>query len=195
MSAGGPAGVCGRGRGRITPGFRFCRPSEGTEAAGVLVHGKQPLDDSGASCEDLRGCFRLLPEKFGKTGAANPLKNERVGIGTGNPVNFDRVDDEGKGGRRIDDPRWDALARHVDEEDKLTRQFDGSGQNRNMIVINESGMCSLVLFHEPQQKPQPQPENRNDQTATSCDKRQQRKSWTDCGTIASNNKTRQATAR
>ncbi|WP_308541669.1 hypothetical protein [uncultured Oscillibacter sp.] len=102
-----------------------------------------------------------MPEKFGKTGAANPLKNERVGIGTGNPVNFDRVDDEGKGGRRIDDPRWDALARHVDEEDKLTRQFDGSGQNRNMTVINESGLCSLVLLQEPQQKPKPQPENRN----------------------------------
>ena len=38
-----------------------------------------------------------------------------------------------------------ALRKHVDEEDKLTRQFDGSGQNRNMTVINESGLYSLVL--------------------------------------------------
>ena len=46
--------------------------------------------DSAAPGEDLRGCFRLLPEKFRKTGAANPLKNERVGIG--------RVDDGGRWG-------------------------------------------------------------------------------------------------
>ncbi len=38
-----------------------------------------------------------------------------------------------------------ALRKHVDEEDKLTRQFDGSGQNRNMTIINESGLYSLVL--------------------------------------------------
>lgn len=39
-----------------------------------------------------------------RTGAANPLKNERVGIGTGNPVNFDRVDDEGRGVTNRDTP-------------------------------------------------------------------------------------------
>ena len=38
-----------------------------------------------------------------------------------------------------------ALRRHVDDEDKLTRNFDGSGQNRNMTIINESGLFSLVL--------------------------------------------------
>lgn len=38
-----------------------------------------------------------------------------------------------------------ALRKHVDEEDKLTRQFDGSGQNRAMTIINESGLYSLVL--------------------------------------------------
>lgn len=38
-----------------------------------------------------------------------------------------------------------ALRKHVDDEDKLTRQFNGSGQNRNMVVINESGLYSLVL--------------------------------------------------
>ena len=38
-----------------------------------------------------------------------------------------------------------AIRDHVDEEDKLTRQFDGSGQKRNMIVINESGVYSLIF--------------------------------------------------
>lgn len=38
-----------------------------------------------------------------------------------------------------------ALRKHVDEEDKLTRQFDGSGQNRHMTIINESGLYSLIL--------------------------------------------------
>ena len=38
-----------------------------------------------------------------------------------------------------------ALRRHIDEEDKLTRNFDGSGQNRNMTIINESGMYSLIF--------------------------------------------------
>ena len=38
-----------------------------------------------------------------------------------------------------------ALRKHVDEEDKLSRQFDGSGQNRCVTVINESGLYSLVL--------------------------------------------------
>lgn len=38
-----------------------------------------------------------------------------------------------------------ALRKHVDDEDKLTRRIDGSGQNRNMTVINESGLYSLVL--------------------------------------------------
>ena len=39
----------------------------------------------------------------------------------------------------------DALKKHVDEEDKLTRQFADSGQNREMYVINESGLYSLIL--------------------------------------------------
>lgn len=38
-----------------------------------------------------------------------------------------------------------ALRKHVDNEDKLTRQFDGSGQNRNMTIINESGVYSLIF--------------------------------------------------
>lgn len=39
----------------------------------------------------------------------------------------------------------DALKKHIDEEDKLTRRFADSGQNRNMTIINESGLYSLVL--------------------------------------------------
>lgn len=38
-----------------------------------------------------------------------------------------------------------ALRKHVDEEDKLTRQFDGSGQSRNMTIINESGLYALIF--------------------------------------------------
>lgn len=39
----------------------------------------------------------------------------------------------------------DALKRHVDPEDKLTRRFADSGQSREMYIINESGLYSLVL--------------------------------------------------
>lgn len=39
----------------------------------------------------------------------------------------------------------DALKRHVDEDDKLTRCFTDSGQNREMYVISESGLYSLIL--------------------------------------------------
>lgn len=38
-----------------------------------------------------------------------------------------------------------AIRKHVDDEDKLTRRFNGSGQNRNMAIINESGLYSLIL--------------------------------------------------
>ena len=38
-----------------------------------------------------------------------------------------------------------AIRKHVEDEDKLTRRFDGSGQRREMTVINESGLYSLVL--------------------------------------------------
>lgn len=38
-----------------------------------------------------------------------------------------------------------AIRNHVDKEDKLTRQFNGSGQNRNVTIISESGLYSLVL--------------------------------------------------
>ena len=39
----------------------------------------------------------------------------------------------------------DALKKHVHEDDKLTRRFADSGQNRNMIVSNESGLYTLIL--------------------------------------------------
>lgn len=39
----------------------------------------------------------------------------------------------------------DALKKHIDKEDKLTRQIACSGQRRKMIIINESGLYSLIL--------------------------------------------------
>ena len=39
-----------------------------------------------------------------------------------------------------------AIRKHVDEEDKLTRHFNGSGQNREMTIINESGLYSLIIL-------------------------------------------------
>ena len=38
-----------------------------------------------------------------------------------------------------------AIAAHVDAEDKLTHQIDASGQKRNVTLINESGLYSLIL--------------------------------------------------
>lgn len=37
------------------------------------------------------------------------------------------------------------IRNHVDDEDKLTRNFNGSGQNRAMTVINESGVYALIF--------------------------------------------------
>lgn len=39
----------------------------------------------------------------------------------------------------------DALKKHVDAEDKLTRHFTDSGQSREMYCINESGLYSLIF--------------------------------------------------
>lgn len=38
-----------------------------------------------------------------------------------------------------------ALKKHVDEEDKLVFQIDSAGQKRDVTVINESGLYSLIL--------------------------------------------------
>ena len=38
-----------------------------------------------------------------------------------------------------------SLKMHVDNEDKLTRQIVVSGQRRAIILINESGLYSLIL--------------------------------------------------
>lgn len=38
-----------------------------------------------------------------------------------------------------------AIRNHVHSDDKLTRKNDGSGQNREIIFINESGLYSLIL--------------------------------------------------
>ncbi len=39
----------------------------------------------------------------------------------------------------------DALKKHVLPEDKLTRRFADSGQNREMYIINESGLYALIF--------------------------------------------------
>lgn len=39
----------------------------------------------------------------------------------------------------------DALKKHVDAEDKLTRQIADSGQKRKMYIINESGLYALIF--------------------------------------------------
>ena len=43
--------------------------------------------------------------------------------------------------------RWPALRKHVDEEDKTTLPIRVSGSNykTRAIIINESGLCSLIL--------------------------------------------------
>ena len=38
-----------------------------------------------------------------------------------------------------------AIKMHVDDDDKLTRQIVVSGQRRAIILINESGLYSLIL--------------------------------------------------
>ena len=45
-----------------------------------------------------------------------------------------------------------AIRKHVDDEDKLTHQVSASGQNRNMIIINESGLYSLIFDAAKQSK-------------------------------------------
>lgn len=39
----------------------------------------------------------------------------------------------------------DALKKHVDSDDKLSRRFTDSGQGRDMYIVNESGLYSLIL--------------------------------------------------
>lgn len=39
----------------------------------------------------------------------------------------------------------DALKKHVEDEDKLTRCFADSGQSRQMYIINESGLYALIF--------------------------------------------------
>lgn len=38
-----------------------------------------------------------------------------------------------------------AIRNHVDNEDKLMHQISASGQSRNMTIINESGLYSLIM--------------------------------------------------
>ena len=74
MSAGGPAGVCGGGRGRITPGFRFYRPPKGTEAAEVRVLDFLSPAVPAASSKDLRGVFGFCLKSSEKPKISETLK-------------------------------------------------------------------------------------------------------------------------
>lgn len=38
-----------------------------------------------------------------------------------------------------------AIAKYVDDEDKLTHQISASGQRREMVIINESGLYALIM--------------------------------------------------
>lgn len=38
-----------------------------------------------------------------------------------------------------------AIRSHVDDEDKLMHQFSASGQNRDMTIVNESGVYNLIF--------------------------------------------------
>ena len=44
-----------------------------------------------------------------------------------------------------------SIRMHVDDDDKLTRQIVRSGQRRNIIFINESGLYSLILSSQLEQ--------------------------------------------
>ena len=39
----------------------------------------------------------------------------------------------------------DAIGKHIDTDDKLTSQIAIAGQRRGVVVINESGLYSLIL--------------------------------------------------
>ena len=59
--------------------------------------------------------------------------------------------------------RWPALRKHVDDDDKTTLPIRESGSNykTRAILINESGLCSLILSSQlPQKIP---PENKRKQ--------------------------------
>ncbi|MBO4463099.1 MAG: hypothetical protein J5797_02765 [Prevotella sp.] len=45
----------------------------------------------------------------------------------------------------------DALSKHVEEEDKLVSRIAISGQRRNVNIINESGLYSLILSSQLEQ--------------------------------------------
>lgn len=45
-----------------------------------------------------------------------------------------------------------AIRNHVDSEDRLMHQISASGQKRNMIIINESGLYSLIFDASKQSK-------------------------------------------
>lgn len=45
-------------------------------------------------------------------------------------------------------PIWDAVANHVDEEDKGVTEMMTPGGKKNLVIINESGLYSLILSNK-----------------------------------------------
>lgn len=72
-------------------------------------------------------------EEFGKVRTLLNDNNEVwfVGKDVAEALGYERADN--------------AIRNHVDKEDKLTHRISASGQSRNMTIINESGLYSLVL--------------------------------------------------
>ena len=54
--------------------------------------------------------------------------------------------------------RWPALRKHVDDDDKTTLPIRVSGSNykTRAIIVNESGLCSLILSSQLPQKIPPE---------------------------------------
>ena len=54
--------------------------------------------------------------------------------------------------------RWPALRKHVDDDDKTTLPIRESGSNykTRAILVNESGLCSLILSSQLPQKIPPE---------------------------------------
>lgn len=68
-------------------------------------------------------------------------QNVRVVIKDGEPWFVGKDVADALGYERADN----AIRSHVDKEDKLMHQISASGQRRNMTIINESGLYSLIL--------------------------------------------------
>lgn len=90
-------------------------------------------EESESSTENTYNGFReFVDAEFGKIRIVN-INNEPWFVGKDVALSLGYKDTS------------DALKKHVDNEDKLTRRFTDSGQSRQMYVINESGLYALIF--------------------------------------------------